>query len=143
MSVLIRAPIERVWPALLDVDEFRGQLGRHAGVVRLEEADDDEHVARFRATALDGAWAATITARLTPEAGSTRIHTDSGGVPPQLAGDIADRIAQGLVSESEGRPAEPLDFMADVAGPLAERGLAVMAGMALGFAAGWLARGRR
>ena len=159
MSVLIRAPIDRVWRALLDlpplarpgssvgVDGFRGRIGDHAGVVRLEEADDDEHVARFRATALDGAWVATITARLAADGDSTRVHvdTDALGGRPQLAGDVRDRFAEGLARELRDEPAaaEPLDLAADVAGPLAERGLAVMAGMALGFAAGWLARGRR
>jgi len=188
-ELVVAEPLDRVWAALLDVPRVAGALpgatiegspgadghrGRmkvklgavtaeYAGVVRLEEVDDEARVARFRATGQEargqGSAAATIAVRAVAEGGSTRVHVDTdldvsgrqaqlgASMMQQVAGGVLDRFAEGLERELRGEPAgergEALDLTAAVAGPLAERGLLVLAGLALGFGAGWLARGRR
>ena len=102
-EVVVPAPLERTWPLLLDVPRmvralpgatvepgspegvYRGSLKvrlgpvamEYEGSARLEDVDEDEHIASFHVEGRErrghGGAAATITNRLLPEADGTRL----------------------------------------------------------------------
>jgi uncharacterized protein len=104
---VVDAPLERTWPALLDVPRlaralpgatialepadgaYRGtmkvKLGAvtadYAGTAMLQDVDEDERVASFRVEARErrgqGTAAATITSRLAEEDGRTRVAVET------------------------------------------------------------------
>lgn len=82
-ELTIDAPLERAWAAVLDLGgPVRVELGsEYEGAARLDDADEDEHAAGFHAqgreTAGHGLAAATIAARLSQQAGGTRIAVDT------------------------------------------------------------------
>jgi carbon monoxide dehydrogenase subunit G len=76
---VVAAPIERTWKTLVDVPAggWRGTIGDYAGTARLQDIDDDERIASFRAVTTDGVAAATLTSRLAPDDGATRVHVET------------------------------------------------------------------
>jgi uncharacterized protein len=104
---VVGAPLERTWPALLDVPRlaralpgasvepepaegaYRGtvtvKLGavtaEYAGAATIDDVDEDEHAASFHVEAREsrgqGTAAATIRARLAPEDGCTRVRVET------------------------------------------------------------------
>src|ERR671923_2399275 len=106
-EVVVPAPLERTWPLLLDVPRmvralpgatvepdgaegvYRGSLKvrlgpvamEYEGSARLEEVDEDEHVASFHVEGRErrghGGAAATITNRLVPGSGGTRLVVET------------------------------------------------------------------
>lgn len=126
---IVGAPLEQTWQALLDIDRVAGAMpgatvrpatsdgvrrgtlaldgAAYAGCARLEEVDEDEHVAAFavrgREVRGSGAVSATIRNRLTVHAGGTHVSVDAelhvtGHVQmPDGAGALAmDRFVTGL-----------------------------------------------
>jgi uncharacterized protein len=186
----IDAPIDRTWEALLDVPRvaralpgatiepipvdgaYRGRIrmkagavtAEYTGTVRLEDADDDERVARFRASGREtrgqGSAAAVITSRLAAEGTRTRVTVVTelevagrqaqlgGRVMEEVAGAVLERFAERLERELRGEDVAPAGEDALDAGrllvrPLAERAALVLAGVAAGLAAGRLIWRRR
>jgi uncharacterized protein len=147
-EVLVPAPLERTWPLLLDVPRmmralpgatvepngpegvYRGSLKvrlgpvamEYEGSARLEDVDEDEHVASFHVEGRErrghGGAAATITNRLLPEAGGTRlvVETDLSvtgraaqfgrELMEDVAGNLLAQFAHGLEAAVAGRDAE-------------------------------------
>jgi hypothetical protein len=137
-EVIVPAPLEQTWPLLLDVPRmvralpgatvepdgaegvYRGALKvrlgpvamEYEGVARLEDVDEDEHVATFRIEGRErrghGGATATITNRLLPAEGGTRliVETDLSvtgraaqfgrGLMEDVAGHLLQRFARGL-----------------------------------------------
>jgi len=170
-EVIVPAPLEQTWPLLLDVPRmvralpgatvepdgaegvYRGALKvrlgpvamEYAGVARLEDVDEDEHVATFRIEGRErrghGGATATITNRLLPAEGGTRliVETDLSvtgraaqfgrGLMEDVAGHLLQRFARGLeaavLGAEEGAPARPaaaeLDLGAAAWQPLLRR----------------------
>ncbi|MEA2443353.1 MAG: uncharacterized protein QOJ12_645 [Thermoleophilales bacterium] len=109
---VVAAPIERTWQALLDVPAggWRGTIGDYAGTARLQDVDDDERVASFRAVTSDGVAAATLTSRLAPDDGATRvrIETDlraSGPVDQRRVEAALEDLSKRLEREALAEPA--------------------------------------
>ena len=185
----VDAPPDRTWAVLLDVPRvaralpgatiepddrdgaWRGAMRlrigpvttEYAGIAGLEDADDDERVARFRVQGRElrgqGTAAATITSRLTPEGAGTRVEVATElhvtGRQAQLgrtlmqdvAGSLLDEFATRLERELRGEaPEEPdappsgaddaLDLGAVVCGPLLERVAIALAGVVVGLLLG-------
>jgi uncharacterized protein len=143
----VGAPRERVWAALLDVPRvvralpgataepageaglYRGgitvRLGpvsmRYEGTARLQEADEDEHVAVFRVqgreTRGQGSASATISNSVQAVDGATRVRVEtelnvSGraaqlgrGLLEDVSARLLDQFAHGLERELAGEPA--------------------------------------
>jgi len=170
-EVIVPAPLEQTWPLLLDVPRmvralpgatvepdgaegvYRGALKvrlgpvamEYEGVARLEDVDEDEHVATFRIEGRErrghGGATATITNRLLPAEGGTRliVETDLSvtgraaqfgrGLMEDVAGHLLQRFARGLeaavLGAEEGAPARPaaaeLDLGAAAWQPLLRR----------------------
>jgi uncharacterized protein len=104
---VVAAPVERTWPALLDVPRlaralpgasidtepadgaYRGTMkvkfgavtAEYAGTAMLQDVDEDDRVASFRVEARErhgqGGAAATITSRLRPEDGRTHVSVET------------------------------------------------------------------
>jgi uncharacterized protein len=191
---VVDAPLEPTWAALLDVPRVaralpgaavereavegvhRGtmtvRLGavtvEYEGTAALQDADEDDRVAAFRVQGREkrgqGTATATITSRLAPADGRTRVQVETDlqvtgrqaqlghGLMQDVAGSVLERFADELARELRGEPAaeggaagggEALDLGGAVAGALRERALLVGAGAAGGLAVGWLLWGRR
>jgi uncharacterized protein len=137
-EVIVPAPLERTWSLLLDVPRvvralpgatvesdgaegvYRGALKvrlgpvamEYEGTARLQDVDEDEHVASFRVEGRErrgqGGATATITNRLVPAEGGTRliVETDLSvtgraaqlgrGLMEDVAGHLLQRFARGL-----------------------------------------------
>jgi uncharacterized protein len=189
----VAAPLERTWPLLLDVPRLgralpgasiepagpdgghrgtmRLKLGavtaQYAGTARLEEVDEDAHVARFqvqgREAAGQGTAAATIVSRLREAGARTHVVVETdlrvtgrqaqigGALMEDVAAGVLDRFAEALERELAGQSAAPaeggddaLELGGVMAKALAERAALVAAGLAAGFALGLaIGRGRR
>jgi carbon monoxide dehydrogenase subunit G len=132
-EILVPAPLERTWPLLLDVPRmvralpgatvepggaegvYRGALKvrlgpvtmEYEGSARLDDVDEDEHVASFHVEGRErrghGGAAATITNRLRPEEGGTRlvVETDLSvtGRAAQFGRDLMEDVAGNLLQE--------------------------------------------
>jgi hypothetical protein len=170
-EVIVPAPLERTWPLLLDVPRmvralpgatvepdgaegvYRGALKvrlgpvamEYEGVARLQDVDEDEHVASFRVEGRErrghGGATATIVNRLVPAEGGTRlvVETDLSvtgraaqlgrGLMEDVAGTLLEQFARGLEEalggEEEVAPAGPtvaeLDLGAAAWQPLLRR----------------------
>jgi carbon monoxide dehydrogenase subunit G len=170
-EVIVPAPLEQTWPLLLDVPRmvralpgatvesdgaegvYRGALKvrlgpvamEYEGVARLQDVDEDEHVATFRVEGRErrghGGATATITNRLLPAEGGTRliVETDLSvtgraaqfgrGLMEDVAGHLLQRFARGLeaavLGAEEVAAAEPgaaeLDLGAAAWQPLLRR----------------------
>jgi len=123
---VVAAPLEQTWQALLDVSrvasalpgasvepggggEYRGRLrlkigpvtAEYAGSARLEDVDEDAHVASFhvQGSGVQGTAAATITSRVREAEGGTRvvIETDL-----RVTGRAA-AFGRGLIEEVSAR----------------------------------------
>jgi len=187
-EVIVPAPLEQTWPLLLDVPRmvralpgatvepdgaegvYRGALKvrlgpvamEYEGVARLEDVDEDEHVATFRIEGRErrghGGATATITNRLLPAEGGTRliVETDLSvtgraaqfgrGLMEDVAGHLLQRFARGLeaavLGAEEVAPTRPaaaeLDLGAAAWRPLLRRygpfAAVGLAGFVLGLA---------
>jgi carbon monoxide dehydrogenase subunit G len=185
----VNAALAQAWPLLLDVPrvaqalpgasieadpvqgEYRGQMkvklgpvtAEYHGVARLQDVDDDEHVASFRVHGREargqGTAEATITIRAREEAGTTRVHVDTQldvtGRQAQLGRGIMEEVASGVLREFAARleramtgptdvgPAEDVfDAGAAAYRPLLERAAILLAGVIAGLALGRLRRRR-
>jgi carbon monoxide dehydrogenase subunit G len=189
----VAAPLERTWPLLLDVPRLgralpgasiepaaadgghRGTMklklgavtAQYAGTARLEEVDEDAHVARFevqgREAAGQGTAAATIVSRLRDAGERTHVVVETdlrvtgrqaqigGALMEEVAAGVLDRFAEALERElrgvspaaAEGRD-DALEMGGVMAKALAERAALVAAGLAVGLALGLaIGRGRR
>ena len=132
-EVFVPAPLEQTWSLLLDVPRmvralpgatvasdgaegvYRGALKvrlgpvtmEYEGSARLEDVDEDEHVASFHVEGRErrghGGAAATITNRLTPEEGGTRlvVETDLSvtGRAAQFGRDLMEDVAANLLEQ--------------------------------------------
>jgi hypothetical protein len=104
---VVAAPLERIWPALLDVPRvaralpgasidpdpadgaYRGTMkvklgavtAEYAGTAMIQDVDEDERAASFRVEARErsgqGSAAATIRTRLAPDDGRTRVSVET------------------------------------------------------------------
>ena len=143
-EVVVPAPLERTWSLLLDVPRvvralpgaavepdaaegvYRGTLKvrlgpvavEYEGVARLQDVDEDEHVASFHIEGRErrghGGATATIVNRLLPEDGGTRlvVETDLAvtgraaqlgrGLMEDVAGNLLARFARGLEEAAVG-----------------------------------------
>lgn len=187
-EVVVDAPLERAWSVVLDVPRVAGALPgatvepageaglyrgtmrvklgpvttEYEGVARLQDVDEDEHVARFHLQGRErrgqGTAAATITNRLIAENGATRLVVETEmnvtgraaqfgrGIMESVASGLLQEFARRLEQEATGEPgavaaappaAEALD-LGQVAWAHVVRGklpvaLAFTAGLALGL----------
>lgn len=127
----VAAPLERSWETLLDVprvaaalpgaalepggvgDDHRGRMtvkigpvtAEYAGTARLEEIDEDRHMATFRVqgAGVQGTAAATIVGRLEPTAHGTRmvVETDLSvtGRAAQFGRGLMEDVAAATMAE--------------------------------------------
>ena len=185
---VVAATPERTWPTLLDVPRvaralpgasiepepadgaYRGTMkvklgavtAEYAGTAMIQDVDEDERAVSFRVEARErrgqGTAAATITTRLAPEDGRTRVSVETDlevtgrqaqlgrGIMQDVAKGVLDRFAQGLERELAGgaeaglQPAatsdEALDLGGAMLGPLRERALVFAAGLVVGLVVG-------
>jgi uncharacterized protein len=147
---VVAAPLEQTWQALLDVrrvasalpgasvapnaggGEFPGRVrlkigpvtAEYTGVARLEDVDEDAHVASFhvQGSGGQGTAAATITNHLTEADGGTRVVVETDlrvtgraaafgrglleDVSARLLAEFAQRLESELLSPGGARPAE-------------------------------------
>ena len=130
----VRAPIDRTWRALLDVPgivhclpgieltevhsdrTYRGRLElklgpihlSYAGLVHIEEADQESHTVRMIARTADGAASipgATVLARLLEEGGATRVLMETQIVERGILGRVG---ARGMIQMAAQRMSERL-----------------------------------
>jgi uncharacterized protein len=186
----VGVPLERTWATLLDVPRvaralpgatidaepdggaFRGamkvKLGpvttEYAGSARVQDVDEDAHVAGYRVEGREirgqGSAAATITTRAASREGGTHVVVETDlqvtgrqaqlgrGLMEDVAGAVLVEFAQRLERELRGQAPEPaggdaLDVSAAVRGPLLERAALVLAGLLAGIALGRLTRSRQ
>lgn len=181
----ITAPLTKTWPALLDVPtvaralpgaaiddtaeqgEYRGRMkvklgpvtAEYTGVARLQEVDDDDHVARYHVVGREargqGSAEATITIGARAEDGGTRLRVETElavtGRQAQLGRGVMEEVATGVLREFVGRlegtitgeGVGALDGGEDVfdAGPavyrpLLERAAILLAGVLVGLGLG-------
>jgi uncharacterized protein len=126
-EILIGAPLERTWDALLDVSRlgralpgasiepaaeggaWRGRLHAYTCTVRIQDVDDDDRVVSFRVegreTGGPGTAAATITARLAAADGGTRmvVETDLRAAGRRLDRTAMEDAAGTLLGALAGR----------------------------------------
>ena len=133
---------------------------QYAGTARLEEVDEDARVARFevqgREAAGQGTAAATIVSRLRAAGDRTRVVVETdlrvtgrqaqigGTLMEDVAAGVLDRFAQALERELRGETPDTagggedaLEMGGVMAKALAERAALVVAGIAIGMAAGF------
>jgi carbon monoxide dehydrogenase subunit G len=183
----IAAPLSKTWPVLLDVPtvtrarpgaaiddtaeqgEYRGRMkvklgpvtAEYTGVARLQEVDDDDHVARYHVVGREargqGSAEATITIGARDDDGGTRLRVETElavtGRQAQLGRGVMEEVASGILREfvgrlestitGEGKSAGALDGGEDVfdAGaavyrPLLERAAILLAGVLFGLGLG-------
>jgi carbon monoxide dehydrogenase subunit G len=187
----INAPLEQAWPILLDPptvaralpgasieddveqEGYHGQMkvklgpvtAEYSGVARLQDVDDDNHVASFRVVGREargqGTAEAMITIAARAEAGVTcvRVQTELGitGRQAQLGRGIMEEVATGVLREFASRlerviagevggaaagPQEALEGVFDAGAaayrPLLERAAILLAGVVAGLGLGRL-----
>ncbi|MGB9185975.1 MAG: SRPBCC family protein [Solirubrobacteraceae bacterium] len=183
----IAAPLSKTWPVLLDVPtvaralpgaaigdtaeqgEYRGRMkvklgpvtAEYTGVARLQEVDDDDHVARYHVVGREargqGSAEATITIGARDDDGGTRLRVETElaitGRQAQLGRGVMEEVASGVLREfvgrlegtitGEGESAGAVDGGEDVfdAGaavyrPLLERAAILLAGVLVGLGLG-------
>jgi carbon monoxide dehydrogenase subunit G len=179
----VGVPVERTWATLLDVPRvaralpgatidaeseggaWRGtmtiKLGpvttEYAGSARMQDVDEDEHVAGYRVEGREirgqGSATATITTRLAGRDGGTHVVVETDmqitGRQAQLGRGLMEDVAGAVLGEFAGRlerelrgegtseePGAALDVGAAVRGPLLERTALVLAGVLAGLALG-------
>jgi uncharacterized protein len=187
-EIEVAVPLERTWAMLLDVPRvaralpgatidaepeggaFRGtmkiKLGpvttEYAGSARVQDVDEDEHVAGYRVEGREirgqGSAAATITTRAARRDGGTHVVVETDmqvtgrqaqlgrGLMEDVAGAVLAEFAGRLERELRGESAAPqavLDVSAAVRGPLLERAALVLGGLVAGLALGRLSARRR
>jgi hypothetical protein len=130
----------------------------YTGSARVQDVDEDEHVAGYRVEGREargqGSAAATITTRLIEHDGGTRVVVETDlqvtGRQAQLGRGIMEDVAGAILGEFAGRlerelrgeasrapeAGEALDVSAAVRGPLLERAGLVLAGVVAGLALG-------
>jgi carbon monoxide dehydrogenase subunit G len=189
----VGVPVAQTWATLLDVPRvaralpgasiepeseggawrgtMRVKLGPvttdYAGSARVQDVDDDDHVASFRVEGREargqGTAAATITTRLAPQdGGGTHVVVETDmqvtgrqaqlgrGLMEEVAGAILGDFARRLERELRGEGGggeedadDALDVSAAVRGPLLERaaiaGVGALVGLLLGLLVGRLA----
>ena len=189
----VGVPVDRTWSTLLDVPRvaralpgatidpdgdagaWRGtmkiKLGpvttEYAGTARVQDVDEDDHVASYRVEGREargqGSAAATITTRLaSADAGGTRVVVETDmqvtGRQAQLGRSLMEEVAGTILGEFAGRlekeltgeglseeesSDEALDVSGAVRGAMAERIGIFAAGVALGVAIALRLRSRR
>jgi uncharacterized protein len=184
-ELLLTAPLSQTWQTLLDVPRvaralpgatidpdpsdgaYRGRMvvklgpvtTEYTGTARLQDVDEDEGIVAFHVQAREirgqGTAAATITARVAPEAGGTRLIVETEllltgrqaqfarGIMEDVAGAILTEFAARLEREILGHPRaesddgrEVLDVGSAVYRPLLRRAGILVAGVALGLGLG-------
>ena len=187
----VGVPLQKTWPLLLDVPrvaqalpgasieadpvqgEYRGQMkvklgpvtAEYRGVARLQDVDDDDHVASFRVQGREargqGTAEATITITAREDAGATRVRVDTEldvtGRQAQLGRGIMEEVASGVLREFASRLEQAIAGEADGSGgdagaggedvfdagaavyrPLLERAAILLAGVIAGLGIGRL-----
>jgi carbon monoxide dehydrogenase subunit G len=184
----VNVPLAQTWAMLLDVPrvaralpgasiepdpvqgEYRGQMkvrlgpvtAQYSGVARLQDVDDDEHVASFRVNGREargqGTAEATITINAREDDGATHLLVDTvldvTGRQAQLGRGIMEEVASGvlkefatrleraIIGEQEGAGGPPtddedvLDAGAAVYRALLERSAILLAGVIVGLGLG-------
>lgn len=185
----VGVPVERTWDTLLDVPRvaralpgatidpdgdggaWRGtmkiKLGpvttEYAGTARVQDVDADDRVASYRVEGREargqGSAAATITTRLAPADGGTKVTVETDmqvtGRQAQLGRNLMEDVAGAILGEFAGRleqeltgtgaapdggADEALDVSGAVRGAMAERagvfGLGALVGLVLGVLLG-------
>jgi carbon monoxide dehydrogenase subunit G len=184
-ELLVSAPLSETWRTLLDVPRvaralpgatidpepsdgaYRGRMvvklgpvtTEYTGTARLADVDEDEGVVAFHVQAREirgqGTASATITARVAPDAGGTRLSVQTEllvtgrqaqfarGIMEDVAGAILTEFAARLEREILGAPPAETDLrqeVLDVGGavyrPLARRAGILALGVALGLGLG-------
>ncbi len=188
----VGVPVDRTWDTLLDVPRvaralpgatidpegdagaWRGtmkiKLGpvttEYAGTARVQDVDEDDHVASYRVEGREargqGSAAATITTRLAPaDDDGTRVTVETDmqvtGRQAQLGRTLMEEVAGTILGEFAGRleqeltgqgvaasdADEVLDITSAVRGPMAERLGIFTFGAVLGLIIGIRVRSRR
>jgi hypothetical protein len=109
----IAAPVEEVWRRVLAATGLRGSLAGYTGTAVLEEADEDEHVARFRLQGTRDASpaTATLTAALSPAGEETevalRAEVFGGATTDELLAAVAKAATAAIATAAEAAPAAP------------------------------------
>jgi hypothetical protein len=157
-EVAVAAALPRAWAALLDVGRWAGTgvdgmhrasgavAGeRYAGTVGLVDADDDEHVARFRVLGRGGVADVTVRARARGRSSALAIEAD---VRPAPDGDVVQPALAALVDElaarlaGEPEPLSPTALGGSALQPVLERAALIAAGIAVGVLLGRAVRRR-
>ncbi len=187
----IAAPLSKTWPVLLDVPtvaralpgaaiddtaeqgEYRGRMkvklgpvtAEYTGVARLQEVDDDMHVAGYHVVGREargqGSAEATITIAARDDRGGThlRVQTELAvtGRQAQLGRGVMEEVATGVLKEFVGRlegtitgdgagapegGEDVFDAGAAVYRPLLERAAILLAGVMIGLGLGRVVRRR-
>jgi uncharacterized protein len=136
-EVRVSAPLERTWRALLEVPrvarsmpgatiepdpvdgDYRGRMKvklgpvqtEYTGIARLQDVDEDEHIASFHVTGREvhgqGSAQATITIRAQAASEGTRIQVETdlqiSGRQAQLGQGIMEDVAGGVLREFASR----------------------------------------
>ena len=183
----IAAPLNKAWPVLLDVPtvaralpgaaiddtaeqgEYRGRMkvklgpvtAEYTGVARLQEVDDDDHVARYHVVGREargqGSAEATITIGARDEDGGTRLRVETElavtGRQAQLGRGVMEEVATGVLREfvsrlegtitgdrdgASGSGEDVFDAGSAVYRPLLERAAILLAGVLVGLGLGRL-----
>jgi carbon monoxide dehydrogenase subunit G len=181
----VGAPLEQTWRALLDVPSvaksmpgatiepepvdgaYRGTMkvrlgpvsAEYAGLARLQDVDEDEHVAsihlRGREAHGQGSAEATLTIRVRDDGDATRVQVETdlvvSGRQAQLGRGIMEEVAAGMLRqfavrlehalgagdhEGEGARTEAFDAGLVLYGPLLERLAIAFGGVIVGIALG-------
>jgi hypothetical protein len=105
--VILDIPLDEAWATLSALAPARGTLAGHTGTAVLEEADDDTHTARLRLQGVgpNGPVTATVTVRLEPVAGGTRMHLATRAHPQPPRAEAIEAIARLLASVARSRSA--------------------------------------
>jgi hypothetical protein len=144
-EVDVDAALPRAWATLLDLGRWAGPgvdgahrlaVASHAGTVALVDADDDEHVARFRA--LGGGGAAAVTVRASARRRASRLAVDAELRPGAADRDAAQAALAALLDElaprlaGEPEPLAPAALGGAALQPVLERAALIAAGIAVG-----------
>jgi carbon monoxide dehydrogenase subunit G len=176
---VVTAPVDRTWRTLLDVPRvasalpgatiepggdggYRGTMrvkigpvtAEYAGTARLEEVDQDEHVASFhvQGSGGQGTAAATIVNRLEPVEGGTRVVVETDlrvtgraasfgrglmeDVAARLLAEFARRLEDEIAGRGRAESTEALDVGAVAWEPLRVPLAAALAGLVVGYLLG-------
>lgn len=192
----VGVPVDRTWDTLLDVPrvaralpgakidpegdggQWRGtmkiKLGpvttEYAGTARVQDVDEDDHVASYRVEGREasgqGSAAATITTRLASAGAGTKVVVETDmqvtgrqaqlgrnlmeDVAGAILGEFAGRLEQELTGTADAAPSaatqaadDVLDVYGAVSGAMQERAAFVAAGLLAGLVLGLLLGRRR